>query len=254
MLIEMDRDRFSFIAHSRHAICNPVSSAAVDEAIRALAVPRGGRVIDIGAGKGEMLARIAERQSASCLAIEKSPRMAGACRERAALITSGRLDVIETDAKAWLSSRQAGDAPFDAALCVGSTHACGSFALTVESLRALTRPGGAVIVGEGFWASEPDPGYLAALGATRDELRTHDENIRALSAAGLDVTWHTVATSADWAEYEWCYLWNVERFANDNPNDPDRDAMLSRARAWHEIVQKWGRFTLGFGLYVARRS
>lgn len=248
----MDRDRFSSIAHATHTICNPISSDATDEAIQRLGLAPSSRVVDIGAGKGEMLARIAERTGASCIAVEKSPRMAQSCRTRAARLTRGSVEVIEKDAGVWLASHKASGAqPFDAALCIGSTHALGSFDETIDVLRRLVRVGGSVVLGEGYWQREPAPEYLTALGATRDDYATHQGNIDRINAMGLSVTWHAMASSADWAEYEWRYLWNVERFANDNAADLDREAMLGRARGWHEIVEKWGRTTLGFGLYVA---
>lgn len=251
----MDRDRFSSIAHSTHSICNPVSSVATDEAIQRLALGPSARVVDIGAGKGEMVARIAERTEATCIAVERSIRMAQSCRSRAAHLARGRVEIVETDAGAWLASHKASGAqPFDAALCIGSTHALGSFGATIAALHDLVRVGGSVVLGEGYWQCEPDSEYLAALGATRADYTTHQGNLDLISSMGLRVTWDTTASPADWAEYEWRYLWNVERFANDNPTDPDRDAMLARARGWHEIVERWGRSTLGFGLYVARRE
>lgn len=249
----MDRDRFSFIAHATHTICNPISGAATDEAIGVLGLGAGSRVLDIGAGKGEMLARIAERYGAVCTAVERSPRMAGACRERAAVLGAGRIDVVEADAREWLLARSTAEPHFDAALCIGSTHALGSFAATIDALRVLVRPGGWVVLGEGFWQREPGAEYLAALGAARDDYTTHQGSIDLINGSGLSVVWHGAASAADWSEYEWRYLWNVERFCNDNPADADRDAMLARARGWHEIVERWGRSTLGFGLYVARR-
>ncbi len=249
----MDRDRFSSIAHSTHTICNPISNQVTDEAIRRLALTAGSRVVDIGAGKGEMLARIAERTGASCIAVERSTRMAQDCRTRAARLTRGRVEVVESDAGAWLAAfKVSGEQPFDAALCIGSSHALGSFTATIAALRDLVRPGDSVVLGEGYWQREPHLEYLTALGATREDYATHQGNIDRINSMGLSVTWDAAASAADWAEYEWRYLWNVERFANDNPADPDRDAMLARARGWHEIVEKWGRSTLGFGLYVAR--
>lgn len=250
----MDRDRFSCIAHATHTICNPISGAATDEAIGVLGLCDGSRVLDIGAGKGEMLARIAERHGATCIAVERSPRMAEACRQRAASVSRGSVQAVEMDAGAWVAAHRASGAPpFDAALCVGSTHALGSFPATINVLRELVRPGGCVVLGEGFWQREPDAAYLAALGAAPDDYTTHQGNIDRINASGLSVAWHGAASALDWSEYEWRYLWNVERFANDNPADPERDAMLARARGWHEIVRKWGMSTLGFGLYVARR-
>jgi SAM-dependent methyltransferase len=251
----MDRDRYSFIAHTTHTICNPISSAATDEAIGVLGLGAGARVLDIGAGKGEMLARIAERCGATCTAVERSARMAQACRERGAGVSRGRVEVIESDAATWLASHNASGAPpFDAALCIGSTHALGSFAATIAALRDLVRPGGSVVLGEGYWQHEPDAAYLAALGATRDDYSTHQDNIDRINAIGLSVAWHTIASAADWAEYESRYLQNVERFAAHNPADPDHDAMLARARAWSDVVERWGRSTLGFGMYIAQRA
>ena len=37
-----------------------------------------------------------------------------------------------------------------------------------------------------------------------------------------------------------------------NPHDPDAQAMLERIRPWREAYLRWGRDTLGFGLYLFR--
>src|SRR4029078_4079087 len=65
---------------------------------------------------------------------------------------------------------EAGLAPasFDAVLCVGSTHV---FAETLPdalvALRALVKPGGAILLGHGHWMREPAPEYLASFGGSR---------------------------------------------------------------------------------------
>lgn len=55
-------------------------------------------------------------------------------------------------------------------LDVNPTHAYGSFRSALESLSRLVRPGGSILIGEGYWRREPDPGYLHLLGAEPDEL------------------------------------------------------------------------------------
>jgi hypothetical protein len=39
-----------------------------------------------------------------------------------------------------------------------------------------------------------------------------------------------------------------------HPDDPDRDAMLKRIRNWRDAYLRWGRSTLGFGLYLFQKA
>ncbi|MFZ2412944.1 MAG: hypothetical protein WAW16_01820 [Candidatus Cryosericum sp.] len=80
---------------------------------------------------------------------------------------------------------------------------------------------------------------------------SHEGNIRNTEQLGL---MPLRASDDDWDEYEWHYRMNVENFAQDNPDDPDRDAMLERIRSWSHAYLAWGRATLGFGLYLFRNG
>ena len=46
----------------------------------------------------------------------------------------------------------------------------------------------------------------------------------------------------------------VERYARNNPDDPDCPAMVTRIRRWRDAYLRWGRDTLGFGLYLFQKS
>ncbi len=64
----------------------------------------------------------------------------------------------------------------------------------------------------------------------------------------------SVASADDWDEYEWKYSASIERYAQERPDDPDVPAMLARIRRWGDGYLRWGRDTLGFGVYLFHRS
>lgn len=247
----MDRTRFSHLAHRGLLLCNPAGSARVDRAIQLLQLPPNSTALDIGAGKCEWLARIAARYNARCTAIEPARIFADEARQlHAAHISSGRLDIIESTASDYLASHP--QAKFDATLCIGSSHAFSTYAKTLDTLIAHAKPGGFLILGEGYWKKKPDPDYLKALGSDESELTSHAANIRAAIDRGLTPLWCTTVTDDEWDEYEWAYSRNIETFIRDHPTDPDATAMLTRSRSWRDVVMNGGRDTLGFGLYLFR--
>ncbi len=144
-------------------------------------------------------------------------------------------------------------ASFDLTAMLGSGGIAGGVAGICARLAQWTRPGGYVLIGEGYWAKAPAAEYLAHLGAAPDELRDHRGNVEAGIAAELIPLHATVASSDEWDEYEWKYSRSIERYAIEEPEDPDVAAMLERIRRWRDAYLRWGRDTLGFGLYLFLR-
>ena len=147
----------------------------------------------------------------------------------------------------------AGEEPFDAALCVGSTHAFGDYRRALRALSAAVRPGGLLLVGEGYWKRDPHPDYLAALGANRIEFTDHAGNVARAVKAGLVLLYASASSDDEWDHYEGMYLRAVERYAAENPGDPDSEAMRAHIRRWRDAYLRWGRSTLGFAMYLFRR-
>lgn len=246
------RERFSFLAHTPLPLCNPISRAKHDRLIELLALPPGARVLDVGAGKGTLLLDLIERRAVTGTAVEPAPLFADTIeREAHKRALSRSLTLIRTP---FAEARPALKEPFDCAVCIGSTQAMGSTTQCVRTLRELTRPGGLAVLGAGYWKKPPDAEYLTALATTAHENATHAENIALLAHHGLTPLWATTAADDEWDEYEWAYARAIEDFARDNPEDPDAHAVLQRAHTWRAIVARWGRDTLGFALYLARRT
>jgi len=282
-----DRFEFTTVAHRDHRICNPLSDEAVDRALALVELAAGDAVLDVGCGKGEMLIRLAERSAARsvrgvrALGVDLNPhfveeaRRAAAARVPGAAIDFRCADVAEivagtvaesvaesgtgtgsgagAGAGAGAAAAAPPEGPFAAALCVGATHAFGGYRPTLAALSRLVRPGGTIVVGEGFWRRRPDPEYLAFLGTTEDDCTAHEGNVAAGVAAGLTPVHASVASDDDWDRYEDAYAAAVERHVAVDPAAPGAAGMLRRIRAWRAAYLRWGRTTLGFGLYVFRR-
>ena len=60
------------------------------------------------------------------------------------------------------------------AVTISHAAGWGHLRTTIEKLVALTKPGGQILLGEGYWRIEPSDEYLAALGgASRDEMESY---------------------------------------------------------------------------------
>ena len=246
----MDHMRFSTIAHRAHVHCNPLDPEVLDQVIDLLELVPGRRVLDVGCGKATLLVRIAERHQVLGTGVDINPAFLAEGRANAQRHgVASRIELLEMDA-----SRIACEpASFDAGVCIGSTHAFGTYRDAFRELARFVRPGGNVLVGEGCWKRDPDPEYLHRLGATADEMTTHEGMQAAGSRQGLEPRGAWLSSDRDWDRYEDLYARTVETWVATHPDDPDAPAMRERIRQWRETYARWGRDTLGFGLYLFRR-
>jgi SAM-dependent methyltransferase len=226
-----------------------MSVAALDEAIAVLSLPAGARMVEIGCGDAAILRRIAAASRAGwALGIDLD----------AELIERGRAEAERLGVDVELrtgDARELSERGFDLAVCVASSHALGGFPRALAALRELVRPGGQVLLGEGYWRSAPSGAYLEALGAaSAEELPDRAGLIAAAEAAGL-VPLHSVdASQADWDRYEWGLIRNAERWGAEHAGEPDADTLSERARAARaRLAMPGGRETLGFALLLLER-
>jgi SAM-dependent methyltransferase len=231
----MDRAAVSRIAHGELALYNPLAEADLDEAIELLALPPGARVLDVACGRGEVLRRIAARWEIEGTGYDSD----GEQIERAKR-DSPELNLLVAD--------QPPPGPFDLAICVASSHALGGFPEALGRLRDLVKPGGQVLLGEGYWRREPTPEFLDSLGgATAAELPDYGGLFSAAEGAGLTPLWSCVASERDWDRYEWTQVLNAERHGGEQLRER---AVAARQR----LTLPEGRQTLGFALVLLRHD
>lgn len=244
---EEQRYRFSAIAHAEMAIMNPLSGSTLNEAIDELRLAPEARVLDLGCGKGEALRRVVERYDTHGVGVDISPFVLSEARAASMELRHGTLQLVEGNA---LEYR--GEAPFDAVMALGPGWEHDTFTALIRQVYPHVIPGGVLLLADGFWRSEPTDDYLRLLGATRDEMGTHTDNVRAGIDLGLTPMWAATASQRDWDRYEWRWLTGVERWAAEHESDPQRAAFLERARAGRDRYLGGGRDQLGFGIYLFR--
>jgi SAM-dependent methyltransferase len=246
---EEQRFRFSAIAHADLPVMNPLSDAALDEAIDALQLAPGARALDLGCGKAEVLRRVVERYEAHGVGVELSPFLLRQARADAMRLERGSLELVEGDALTYVA-----DPPFDLVMAIGPGWEHSSFGGLLQQMHRHVVERGLLLVADGYWRVEPTDDYLRHLGATRDEMQAHADNVRTGIGLGLEPLWATTATEQDWDRYEWRWLAAVERWAASHPRDPQRAVFLERARAGRDRYLAGGREQLGFGIYLFRAT
>jgi ubiquinone/menaquinone biosynthesis C-methylase UbiE len=205
------------------------------------------QVIDIGSGKAELLIRLVERYQVQAIGIDRSPYFMEEARQQAAeRVPSAQLELHETDVSVFPIE----PASFDLVICIGACDIFGGYEKALQTLAQYVRPGGQILVGDGYWKREPDATYLAAFGGTREEFATHAENVAAGVELGLIPYYSLTSNEDDWDHYEWLHSNAIESYALYHPDDPDVPELVERIRAWRTIYLRWGRDTLGFALYL----
>ncbi|MEK6258553.1 MAG: class I SAM-dependent methyltransferase [Planctomycetota bacterium] len=245
----MDKNRFSYVAHGHLPVWNPVGVSHLKAYLSQLVLTEKSTVLDIGCGRGQVLNLILTRHRATGIGVDSSPFAIGAAAtDFADLVAAGRLRFFERT----FDARDYDAASFDLVICIGSTHAAGGYLNTLRTAKRLLRPGGMLLVGEGYWKCSPCGEYLAFLKMSAEDQTTHQGNQSRGVSEDVELVSCSECSQEEWDAYEDQYARNVEEFVRANEHDPDVEAMLQRIRPWREAYLRWGRDTLGFGLYLFR--
>jgi hypothetical protein len=156
------------------------------------------------------------------------------------------LQFVEQDGKDF----DPGPDPYDLTSCIGASWTFGGHAAALTALQGCTRSGGLVVAGEPFWRHEP-PEYIAARGETRDSYASsHAENVSIGESLGLRLLYTMVSSEDGWDRYEGLQWQAAERYAMQNPQDPDVPDLLERVRWYRDAYLSYGRDVLGWAIYV----
>jgi len=247
----MDRWRYYHIVHTRHTVWNPISLSKLDDVLALLGLVRCARVVDIACGKGEMLARLAERYGVTGAGVDLSPFCVADARSKLAERAPGaKIEFFHMDGAGY---RPETLESFDLASCIGASWVFGGHRATLRALRAMAAPGGYVLVGEPFWKREPHPEHLKFDGLTLEMFATHHGNVRIGQEEGLLPVYTAVSSADDWDRYETLQWFAADEYATTNPNDPDLPEIQEKTAHARELYLRWQRAALGWALYLFRK-
>lgn len=113
-------------------------------------------------------------------------------------------------------------------LCLSASHALSDAEpphhtlAALHALRRLVRPGGRVLLAEGFWQRPPTDAELAAMwpGATATEFHDLAYLVDLAVTAGFRPSWTETANADEWEEFESGYQSDVEEWLAANPAHP----------------------------------
>jgi SAM-dependent methyltransferase len=248
----MDKWKFFDITHREHVLCNPMSIEKFEQLIGLLRLDQEARVLEIATGKGEFIIRLAERYGVCGVGVDLSPYcIADARKKHSQRVPDAQLSFVEMDGADYEPEKLES---FDLAACIGASWIFGGHRGTLEFLRRMTAPGGWIVVGEPYWRKEPAEEYLEAIGEDGSTYGTHYENVITGERLGLALMYTLVSDLDDWDRYEGLQWYAVEDWAHGCPDDPDMEEVLRRVRESKKTYLKWGRDTLGWGIYVFRKG
>ena len=230
---------------------DPVSEAKMSEYIDILD-GSSWEVLDVGCGCGEILLRIHERFGVSGVGIDRSlPHIEEARRRAVGRADAGAIRFEVADVETWPVE----PASLDLVICMGSTHAFGlgsdAYRNALSQMILMLKPGGVMMVGDGYMKRPASPEYRKLLGDDMPDEQTHANNVFVAQEMGLITVAAHTSSLDEWDTFEWGYQQILERKAGAG----DKDALkrLASRREWLNGYLRYGRDTLGYGVYLFRK-
>ena len=248
----MDQWKYFDIIHREHVLCNPMSVEKIDELIALLRLKPGARVLEIAIGKGEFIIRLAERYEIDGVGIDLSPYCISDVKEKCKdRVPDAQLTFLEMDGANYEPEEAES---FDLVACIGASWIYGGHEGTLKALSEMAAPGSWVVVGEPYWRQEPVAEFLRAIGLERRSFGMHHENGEVGQGLGLELVYTLVSNQDDWDRYEGLQWYAATEWASAHADDPDVGEVLKRVVENRENYLRWGRETLGWSIYVFKKS
>ncbi len=230
----MQRSDWSRIAHADLEFMGPYDETSFERLLNGAELPAGARVLDLGCGKGALLRWLASRAPIDGTGVDLHPGTRP--------IPGVRL--VTGDARSFPADPES----FDLVCSVGAVSGIGRLA-------ALARPGGLVLLGDGYWRQPPADVYLDALEATIDDMLDWQPTLEIGAPHGLTLVRALPSSVEQWDRYEATWAANGERYAAQHPGEPGLEEFLGWIRKGRRrYTELGGRGTLGFALLLFRKD
>jgi len=231
---------------------NPINEEKLGEIVNLLEIEAGDTIVDIGGGEGGWLLDLIRNSEANGILIDISEELIENCKKKSeSLIKQGRLTLVAQDAKTYINELELES--IDCFICLGASYIFDNYEGLLTAITPYLKPKGFVVVGDQFWKKQPAKEYLSILEADENECGYHHENISHPEKLGLTYLYSNVASEDDWDKFEGKYFLAEEIKSLEYP-EQERKQFLSKLRKFRNAQFKYGRSTMGFGLYLFTKS
>jgi SAM-dependent methyltransferase len=245
----MEMMKYYEVSHRCHTLFNPMSMAKFERLCGLFKLDKGARVLDIACGSGEYLVRLAELYDIKGVGVDISKAFLEMCRQRKqARVPEADIEFLEMDGASYTP-----DENFHLAMCIGADWIWKGVLGTIRAIKDMTRDGGLMAIGSPYWLKEPSKEYLKMAGIKRDDYGWFDHVVGLGEKEGLSCI-HVVASDlSDWDHYESLQWWAVDDHIKQNPDDPDNEDLLGKAREFRGHYLGGGREFFNWAIYVFRK-
>lgn len=241
--------RYHELAEAHHRILNPLNEGKLDLLGDICVRGSEARHLDLACGKGELLARWAQRHGTHGVGVDVSAVFLAAAAARAdELGVADRVHLVEGDAAAYEADRGA----FDIVSCLGATWIGGGLVGTLALIAPALAPGGFLVVGEPYW-TDPPPEPLRERLAAEGEFVSLDGVLDRFDGAGFEIVEMVASSGDDWDRYAASRWLALSDWLATHPDDPDAHAYAAWLDEERRGYLAGERRYLGWGAFVARR-
>ncbi len=220
----MDQQDYWAIAEADIEIGNPVTDRKLRLLDAYCDMRDGARVLDIGCGKAWVMRQWAERFAITGTGVDTNKHLLDFARAKKP--AKGQIDYVQQSADKF----RAEPASYDVVMCLGAAFTLGGFVQAVDWMADVTKPGGAIVIGELTLKHRPP-------------VNTHQhlpldpiETLGVVSRHGADVAAMISASDADYERFVSHHRHATLRWARQNPDHPDHDDVLDKSN------DDWGNY------------
>jgi cyclopropane fatty-acyl-phospholipid synthase-like methyltransferase len=193
----------------------PLSEAHAEALLDRLELPANGSILDLGCGWGELVLRAVSATGDAPLTATGvdtyAPDLERGRRAAAERGLEDRVTFVEASVVGW-------DTPADRVMCIGATHAWGGSIGAITALVETVKPGGLLLLGDGFWAREPTSAATEIFGK---EVMPLVDLVTAAHSAGWQVRHLSEADQSEWDEFESTWRLGRHRWLAAHRSSPE---------------------------------